>query len=99
MNCDPQYGQDELAKIIANLTARRFAGKTVRKKAFNNRLGAFLYEFRREKIQSLFSRFQISRKFSKAFNQALQNCTVKITSTSEKERLKTKIFYLLMFQS
>lgn len=55
-NNSQQYEQDEWITGIANLTAKRFFGKTIAKKVFNTRFSTYYYELSSKKIIHQFSK-------------------------------------------
>lgn len=83
-----QYRQDDFLNDFANLAAKRFYGKTVTKKSFDNRVKCFFYDLRirqkhiAQKIQQLPHQFKLEVK------QVLKDCAIDSIKVSANLSLK-----------
>lgn len=76
------HQRDKWMEGIAGLTARRFLGKTIERKTFNQRLRNFYLEISKNRIVHNLSTDRFSPFWRKALKQAVENCAESVTGTS-----------------
>lgn len=77
-----QYNEDEWTKVIGDLAARRFLGRTISRNVFNHRYRTFSYELSSKKLIHKFSSDRFSTQFREELKEALQSCAETVISTS-----------------
>lgn len=77
LSSDLQYEQDNFAKIISRLTAKRFSEKTILRQALAARLNRFFYDLRYKEGIQLSNHDKATRKLRTILQEALEDSAVR----------------------